>query len=49
MIAVTVETTPTFKAGLPKVLFRGKYFSSYGHNWDISPDGKRFLMVKNIR
>jgi eukaryotic-like serine/threonine-protein kinase len=49
MVAVTVETTPTFKAGLPKVLFRGKYFSSFGHNWDISPDGKRFLMIKNIQ
>jgi len=49
MIAVTVETTPTFKAGLPKVLFRGKYFSLIGHNWDISPDGKRFLMIKNIQ
>jgi eukaryotic-like serine/threonine-protein kinase len=46
MMAVAVETKPTFKAGVPETLFQDTYYSSYGHNWDISPDGKRFLMVK---
>jgi Tol biopolymer transport system component len=46
MMAVTVETKPTFKAGVPKELFRGTYFSTLGIHWDISPDGKRFLMIK---
>jgi serine/threonine-protein kinase len=51
VMAVSVETEPTFKPGKPKVLFRGAYFSdNVGQavlpRWDISPDGKRFLMMK---
>jgi serine/threonine-protein kinase len=46
MMGVAVETEPTFRAGLPKELFRSTYFSQYGHQWDISPDGKQFLMIK---
>jgi hypothetical protein len=46
VIGVDVQTEPTFKAGKPKPLFRGAYFSGIGHTWDLSPDGKRFLMLK---
>jgi eukaryotic-like serine/threonine-protein kinase len=46
MMVVAIETKPTFKAGVPEKLFPDAYYSTYGHNWDISPDGKRFLMVK---
>jgi hypothetical protein len=48
-MAVAVQTEPAFKLGNSVSLFRGKYLSwSYwaGHTWDISPDGKRFLMIK---
>ncbi len=50
-MAVEVETDPTFKRGNPKTLFKGMYYSSTSKNitltpWDISPDGKRFLMIK---
>ncbi|MBP1610313.1 MAG: serine/threonine protein kinase, partial [Acidobacteria bacterium] len=50
-MAVAVITKPTFKPGNPKTLFTGMYFSyrPYGTAytpWDISPDGKRFIMVK---
>ncbi len=49
MMAVTVETEPSFRAGLPKELFRDDYsFMGPGQAWDISPDGKRFLMMKEI-
>jgi serine/threonine-protein kinase len=46
--AVTVETDPTFKAGKCKVLFRGPFIRGYGEtpSWDISPDGKRLLIIK---
>jgi hypothetical protein len=49
MWAVPVETGVTFSAGQPALLFRGEY--SYGyidwtHNYDVYPDGRRFLMVK---
>ena len=48
-IAVPVSTRPTFTAGRPVLLFRGRY--SYGAGmglptYDVAPDG-RFLMIKN--
>ncbi len=49
VMAVSVETGPTFKAGKPETLFRGAYVqlsTSDGRPWDISPDGKRFFMIK---
>jgi serine/threonine-protein kinase len=47
-MAVSVETGPTLSFGTPKTLFRLAYFLSElgGALWDISPDGKRFLMMK---
>jgi len=51
-MAVPVETDPQFKTnGTPSVLFRGtsgKIAGLAGYTyWDIHPDGKRFLMVKD--
>jgi eukaryotic-like serine/threonine-protein kinase len=50
VMAVAIETEPTFRAGKPETLFRGTYtswsFTVEDHPWDISPDGKRFLMMK---
>jgi len=49
VMAVEVQTEPTFSLGTPKALFRSWYggvFTSAGEQWDISPDGKRFLMMK---
>jgi serine/threonine protein kinase len=51
-MAVEVETEPTFKRGNPKTLFQGTYFfrnitqTITVTPWDISPDGKKFLMIK---
>ena len=50
-MAVPVEAEPVFKAGKPRELFRGSYYSASAGQavlpmWDISPDGKRFLMMK---
>jgi eukaryotic-like serine/threonine-protein kinase len=48
-MVIPVETEPTFKSGKPAVLFRGTYIDLPGNDvifWDISPDGKRFLMLK---
>ena len=48
MMVVEVSTEPTFRiTGLPRELFRDVYFSEVGHNWDISPDGEHFLMIKD--
>jgi Tol biopolymer transport system component len=50
MIAVEISTQPNFSAGKPKVLFEGRYVpTGVAHrNYDVSPDGQRFLMVKDI-
>jgi hypothetical protein len=41
LMAVDVETGAAFRAGTPKMLFE-KVSSDY----DVHPDGKRFLMLK---
>jgi serine/threonine-protein kinase len=51
MIAVRVTTEPSFSAGNPTVLFEGDYQASQfpltGIAYDVSPDGQRFLMVRD--
>ena len=50
MMAVEVTAQPGFSAGKPHMLFEGQYLSSQfpltGVAYDVSPDGQRFLMVK---
>jgi serine/threonine protein kinase/Tol biopolymer transport system component len=57
MMAVAMSTASTFSAGRPHVLWQGHYShgmsSSCGppgatsSNYDITPDGRRFLMIKD--
>jgi len=48
VLSVSVTEEPTFSAGTPEVLFAGSYAGFGGRpNWDVSPDGQRFLMIKN--
>jgi serine/threonine protein kinase/Tol biopolymer transport system component len=47
VVAVPVKTDPVFSREAAKILFRGTYASSWPFDaWDIHPDGKRFLMIK---
>ncbi len=47
MMVVGIKTEPTFTAGSPVVLFTGRFTIGGGIvNYDISPDGQRFLMIK---
>ena len=43
VMRVAVATAPAFSASRPELLFEGEYEGS----WDISPDGKRFLLIKD--
>ncbi len=44
---VGIKTEPTFTAGSPVVLFTERYaIGGAVANYDISPDGQRFLMIK---
>jgi serine/threonine-protein kinase len=50
LMAVDVETGSAFKAGAPQLLFEAPYIrqptpGSGSQNYDVSPDGQRFLMV----
>jgi serine/threonine-protein kinase len=50
LMAVSVRTTDAiFGAGNPTRLFDAApyYFGIAGHTFDVSPDGQKFLMIKN--
>ena len=54
LMAVAVQSTPTFSAGNVTTLFEGRsilldgrmFASMTGRTYDVSPDGQRFLMIK---
>jgi eukaryotic-like serine/threonine-protein kinase len=48
MMAVEITTQPSFALGKPRMLFEGPYVLATVpvSNYDVSPDGRRFLMVK---
>jgi Tol biopolymer transport system component len=41
LMAVDIESSPSFHAGRPKVLLEGRY-----NSYDITPYGRRFLVIK---
>jgi serine/threonine-protein kinase len=47
ILAVEVQSQPTFSAGVPQVLFEGHYpiTDSFWSNYDVTADGHQFLMV----
>jgi hypothetical protein len=46
MMAADVTLSPAFTAGIPHVLFEGRYAVGTPHrHYDVSPDG-RFLMLQ---
>jgi serine/threonine-protein kinase len=47
LMAVSIQTTPVLTIGTPTRLFGGGYFSELNlATYDVSPDGQRFLMIK---
>ena len=48
MMAVDIATQPVFAPGRPRLLFTGDYVpaSTTYPNYDVSRDGRRFLMVQ---
>ena len=49
MMAVDIETDPTFRPGTPQQLFDGGFQTGVGRVpvYDVTADGQRFLMVQN--
>jgi Tol biopolymer transport system component len=49
MMVTAVESQPVFAASKPKLLFEAHYETSvnvFQRDYDVSPDGQRFLMIK---
>ena len=51
VMAVPIQSGPSFAAGLSQVVFKGGAYGTLftGRHYDVSPDGRRFLMLKNER
>ena len=49
-MAVEVTTTPTFKAGTPRLLFKlpGSFFGGGDDGENVSRDGQRFVFTMNV-
>jgi hypothetical protein len=48
-MVVSIDTSAGFKAGLPRMLFEGYVSLASGTNYDVSPDGQRFVMVQGVQ
>ena len=51
MMAVDIETEPTFRAGTPRLLFEGGVLSrgtGSTATYDVTADGQRFVMLRNV-
>ena len=50
LMVVEIDTVGNLRFETPTVLFEGRYaYDAYGRdsrNYDVAPDGQRFLMVK---
>jgi hypothetical protein len=48
MMVVRVQSEPAFTSARPQLVFEGPYLTDLfaTSNYDISPDGQRFLMIK---
>jgi hypothetical protein len=46
LLSVRIATAPSFVAGRPETLFESADLASaWGRNYDVAPDGRRFLMA----
>jgi eukaryotic-like serine/threonine-protein kinase len=52
LMAATISAGAGFSASAPHMLFEGRYYAvvggTPGRTYDVSPDGKRFLMIKDL-
>ncbi len=47
MVVPVLETEPTLRVGDPIVLFEAQYYFFLSQRtYDVTPDGQRFLMIK---
>ena len=47
-MAVTTSFRPTFDASRPRVLFEGNYLNVPGLSYDVTADGRRFVLIRGL-
>ena len=47
-MVASFTTSPTLSFEVPRILFEGNYLNIAGVEYDVSPDGQRFLLLKPI-
>ncbi len=47
-MVVSVQFEPSFSHGPPAMLFEGSYVSGAQRSYDVSPNGQRLLMMKDM-
>ncbi len=49
-MVVAIETDPVFTPGVPRFLFEWRFqstaFQGGGRHYDVTPDGRRFVMLR---
>jgi serine/threonine-protein kinase len=49
LMSVPIESGATLRAGTPQVIFQGQFAAPLtGRQYSVSPDGRRFLMIKDV-
>jgi len=48
LVGREVKNSPSLTFGEPYVIYEGDFLAIPGHSYDISPDGKRVLVVKEV-
>ena len=48
LVTAPIVLKPTFSVGQSKRVFERQYLNGGARSYDISPDGRRFLMIKDI-
>jgi DNA-binding beta-propeller fold protein YncE len=46
LMVADVQLVPAFSARAPRLLFEGTFKASFYAQFDVSPDGRRFIMIK---
>jgi serine/threonine-protein kinase len=47
-MAATFKTSPKLSFEVPRIVFEGDYLNIGGWDYDVSPDGQRFLLLKPV-
>jgi eukaryotic-like serine/threonine-protein kinase len=45
-MSVPITAGASFKSGTPTVVLKGRYVGGNARSYDVTPDGRRFLMIK---